>query len=414
MTVLAIGSLILLVSYLFGALPFGYLVARWRGVDIFHEGSGNIGATNVGRVLGHRFGILVFLLDFGKGALPTAVASWIAARPEFDLGLFPGRDALPVGAGLAAFLGHLFPVYLRFRGGKGVATGAGVVAVLLPAPALGALLVWVAILCALRIVSLASLVAAVTLCALRFALTAHPLAADHRLLTLFCLLAAGLVIARHRANIGRLLQGTESQLQDTANMRLIGKIIHVLALGLWFGSVVFFTFVVAPNVFNTFLPIGEQNRADRPNWFPLPEQFDKDLANWQQGDPPLFRSPRELGHEQGLRAAFAAVGPMFDWYFLIQGACGLLAVATALSWSRAEPRNRVDQIRTFILLLALVTVLIGWPLERKVAELSTTRNAAVDAVLQSSQPSAAMIQDASAKVHDFIRWHLYSLFLNFG
>src|SRR5262249_23167263 len=181
--------------------------------------------------------------------------------------------------------------------------------------------------------------------------------------------------------------------------------IHVLALGLWFGSIVFFTFVVAPNLFNTFLSIGEQDGAARPNWFVLPEQFDKDLAKWQQGDQLLFKDRRALGHEQGFRAAGAAVGPMFDWYFLLQGACGLLAVATALNWSRAEPRNRVHRIRTLVLLIALVTVLIGWPLARKVSDLTRERNAAVDAVLQASQPSAAMIQDASAKVHDFISWH---------
>src|SRR5262249_54252285 len=163
------------------------------------------------------------------------------------------------------------------------------------------------------------------------------LAGDHLMLTLFCLLAASLVIARHHANIGRLVRGTENQLEDTPTMRLIGKIIHVLALGLWFGSIVFFTFVVAPNLFNTFLSIGEQDGAARPNWFVLPEQFDKDLAKWQQGDQLLFKDRRALGHEQGFRAAGAAVGPMFDWYFLLQGACGLLAVATALNWSRAEP-----------------------------------------------------------------------------
>src|SRR5438132_13840804 len=97
MKVLAIGGLTLLVSYLFGALPFGYLIARWRGVDIFHEGGGNSGATNVGRVLGRRFGILVFLLDFAKGALPTAAAGWIDAQAEFALRSFPGRDGLQHG-----------------------------------------------------------------------------------------------------------------------------------------------------------------------------------------------------------------------------------------------------------------------------------------------------------------------------
>src|SRR3954466_10974522 len=115
-----------LVSYLIGSIPFGYLIARMRGVDIFGAGGGNIGATNVGRVLGRKFGLLVFALDFLKGAVPT-----LAAR------LWEGRAGeLSVAVGLAAVLGHMFPVYLRLRGGKGVATGFGVVAVLLPGASL--------------------------------------------------------------------------------------------------------------------------------------------------------------------------------------------------------------------------------------------------------------------------------------
>src|SRR5437868_12365740 len=91
-------------AYLVGGVPFGYAVARWRGVDILHQGSGNIGATNVGRVLGRRFGILVFLLDFAKGALPVAAAVQISAATDAAASL--GPNALPVLAGLAAFLGH--------------------------------------------------------------------------------------------------------------------------------------------------------------------------------------------------------------------------------------------------------------------------------------------------------------------
>ena len=138
-------------AYLIGGIPFGYLIARARGIDIIHQGSGNIGATNVGRVLGRRFGILVFFLDFAKGALPTGVALRLAdlADARWDPAT---AEILGVTAGLAAFLGHVFPVYLRFHGGKGVATGAGVVAVLLPGTALGALLVWLAVLCATRYV----------------------------------------------------------------------------------------------------------------------------------------------------------------------------------------------------------------------------------------------------------------------
>src|SRR3954447_6458190 len=110
---MVVALLALVVAYLIGAIPFGWLIARSRGIDIFHAGSGNIGATNVGRVLGRKFGLLVFVLDFLKGAVPVAVAK------RFDA----GADWLPVAAGLAAFVGHMFPVYLHFRGGKGVATG---------------------------------------------------------------------------------------------------------------------------------------------------------------------------------------------------------------------------------------------------------------------------------------------------
>src|SRR5438094_10433846 len=163
-----------LVAYLVGATPFGYLVARRRGVDLFAHGSGNIGATNVGRVLGRRFGILVFVLDFLKGALPTLAATLLDRTAQPDL----PADTLPVTAGLAAFLGHLFPIYLRFRGGKGVATGAGVVTVLLPGPACAALATWVFVVLASRYVSLASLVAALALCVVRLVATPAPFAPD--------------------------------------------------------------------------------------------------------------------------------------------------------------------------------------------------------------------------------------------
>src|SRR5262245_24359699 len=111
MTALAV-ALTLLAAYLVGAIPFGYVVARAKGVNIFEHGSGNIGATNVGRVLGRGWGVLVFVLDLAKGALPALAAGWVAGRLKLPL----PPHSLPVGAGLAAFLGHLFPVYLGFRG----------------------------------------------------------------------------------------------------------------------------------------------------------------------------------------------------------------------------------------------------------------------------------------------------------
>src|SRR6266849_4997641 len=111
-------TLTFLAAYFIGAIPFGYLIARRRGVDILRQGSGNIGATNVGRILGWRFGVLVFLLDFAKGTLPALAAAWLAERVGSGL----PAHSLEVAAGLAAFLGHMFPIYLGFHGGKGVAT----------------------------------------------------------------------------------------------------------------------------------------------------------------------------------------------------------------------------------------------------------------------------------------------------
>jgi acyl-phosphate glycerol 3-phosphate acyltransferase len=199
-------ALTALLAYLVGAIPFGYLVARWRGIDILRQGSGNIGATNVGRLLGRRWGVLVFLLDFAKGAGPVLLAGLLPA----DESLL--RNTLPVTAGLAAFLGHLFPVYLRFRGGKGVATGAGVFLVLEPRATLLALAAWAVVLAASRYVSLASLSAAVTLCAARLALTPQPWSRDQRVVTLWCLVGGLLVFVRHHGNIRRLLRGTENRL----------------------------------------------------------------------------------------------------------------------------------------------------------------------------------------------------------
>ena len=144
-------------AYLVGAIPFGYLVARSRGVDIFKTGSGNLGATNVGRVLGKKLGILVFLLDAAKGALPVAAA--LSLRAEMPQDFAPGW--LEVGSGLAAFLGHLYPVFFGFEGGKGVATSLGVILGLSPWVALAALATWLFMALVVRISSLSALTAAV-------------------------------------------------------------------------------------------------------------------------------------------------------------------------------------------------------------------------------------------------------------
>jgi acyl-phosphate glycerol 3-phosphate acyltransferase len=397
MAALSVPVLTVVAAYLIGAIPFGYLVARGRGVNLFEHGSGNIGATNVGRVLGRRLGLAVFILDFAKGAVPALVASWLR------VGTAMGGEDLGVAAGLAALLGHLFPIYLRFRGGKGVATGAGVVAVLLPGPALGALFTWVALVAATRYVSLASLGAAVALCGFRLMLTPQPLEPGRRILTSFCLVAMALVFLRHRANLTRLLAGTENRLTDTPTMLLFTKILHVLALGLCFGTTVFFTFVVGLSLFGTFESLSARPGPERPLWFPLPAEYDRAR--------PSDRFPEPLRKDQGSRAFGAAVGPLFDWYFGIQAVCGVLALATAGGWMGLP--GGVHKARVIILLLAVLSVAGNWLLERRVGELQRARNDATDAVLRSAQPSSESVQAADGARQTFGTWHFYSLMANF-
>lgn len=387
---------VLATAYLVGSIPFGYLVARWRGVDIFHQGSGNIGATNVGRVLGRRLGILVFWLDYLKGAGPTLAGLWL--EPVLDPAAREGLPANGLGllAGLGTFLGHLYPVYLRFRGGKGVATGAGIISVLVPGPALGAVICWVGVLCATRYVSLASLSAAAALSLLRV-LSAESFAPDRLIITGFCFLAAALIFLRHRANLVRLYHGTENRIPEGPLMFGFGKTVHVLALGLWFGTAVFFSFFVALSIFQT-LETTAVDAANRPNWFPLPKQF------------MVRQGPIDGPREQGTRAAGYVIGPLFDWYFLVQGVCGFLAVTTALPWPRFQPQRRVHRIRVALLLAALLTVLAGWPLERKVHDLRTPRNEAVDQYLQ--HPGAQTLHEAQDSKEEFGLWHLASVLVN--
>jgi glycerol-3-phosphate acyltransferase PlsY len=379
-----------LAGYLIGAIPFGYLVARARGVDIFRHGSGNIGATNVGRIVGRPFGVLVFVLDFAKGAIPVLAALLVAEyMPDARAG---GRNGwLAVLTGLAAFLGHLFPVYLGFRGGKGVATGTGAVAVLTPGPALAALAVWIVVALAFRYVSLASLLAVLALATVQ--LTVSRDWADPR--SLFCLFAGALVIVKHRANIARLLAGNENQLREHPAMTHLGKSLHVLAVGLWFGSAIFFTFVVGLSLFGSFEKLGETPM--RPAWFPPTHAFVHidDAIN----------GPRE----QGARAAGFAVSPMFHWYFLLQGGCAFVALATALSWTRL---GGIHRWRLSLLLTATLLVIAGWPIEQYVGELRTPRNQRTDEYLQAAEPTDAQRKEMQSARAAFGMWHGISVMLN--
>ena len=197
----------LLAGYLLGSVPFGLLAARLKGVDIRKQGSGNIGATNVWRVCGWRYGLPVFALDVVKGIAAVLIARWLAVRL--------GGDAAwtawpPIAAALACVLGHSFPIWLGFKGGKGVATSLGVFLGLMPLPSLIALVIWAVVCKASGYVSLASIVAAVVLpaaaIAMQFTQWAYgwPSAG-------FATFAGVLVIVRHRANIARLRAGTENR-----------------------------------------------------------------------------------------------------------------------------------------------------------------------------------------------------------
>ena len=196
------------IGYLLGALPFGYLVARARGVNIFAEGSKSPGATNVRRVLGSGAGNIVFALDVLKGvvatALPKLYVSWANGRAGVETAMIDST-ALCVAGVVGALLGHSFSCFTKFRGGKGVATGAGGFFVLMPFATAIAAVVWVATFYGTRYVSLASMLAALSL-PLSALLLSIPLP-----LVLLAWLIAIFVVYRHRENCRRLIDGTENR-----------------------------------------------------------------------------------------------------------------------------------------------------------------------------------------------------------
>jgi acyl phosphate:glycerol-3-phosphate acyltransferase len=186
-------ALIVLAGYLAGSIPFAFLVARLvKGIDIRRAGSGNVGATNVLRTSGLTTGLAVMVLDVTKGAGTVLFAQRLQAG-----------DIAPAAAGVAAIVGHIYPVWLRFRGGKGVATACGVFAVLapwamLPVMALFVLTVWIT-----RYISLGSVVATVALAPVAYAVHAS------MAVVAAAAVAGGAIVFRHRANLARLWAGTE-------------------------------------------------------------------------------------------------------------------------------------------------------------------------------------------------------------
>jgi glycerol-3-phosphate acyltransferase PlsY len=197
-------------GYVLGSLPFGYLVARSKGVDIFQVGSKSSGATNVRRVLGSGPGNAVLALDILKGAVAAGwplLVAWGAIR-AFDVPSVLGY----VGLGFA-LLGHSYSCFTKFKGGKGVATGAGGLVVLMPNVALVSVGVWVVVFLAARYVSLASIVAALSLPLLAWAFKRDSLALG------VAAAVALFVIVRHRANVVRLMNGTEKRFDRKKDMQ---------------------------------------------------------------------------------------------------------------------------------------------------------------------------------------------------
>jgi len=187
-------AIVVVVAYLLGSIPFAYLAGRTRGVDIRTVGSKNVGATNVFRELGKGIGITVMALDIAKGLVAVIIAESLTSSPW------------PLVAAAAAILGHVYPVWLGFKGGKGVAVAGGAIVGLAPIPALIIIVIWLVVVGISRYVSLGSIVAAAAFPFLVIAFGAPwPT-------IVFAFLAAIMVIARHRSNIERLRHGTERRL----------------------------------------------------------------------------------------------------------------------------------------------------------------------------------------------------------
>ena len=191
-------------AYLLGSIPTGFLVARVHGVDIRTMGSKNMGATNVFRVLGKGSGILVLLVDALKGWGAISFTRYVIL-PHYFYGGGPHEAVAPIVAGLFAILGHIYPCWLKFKGGKGIATSSGVMIALVPVALLISLAMWLLAFGTTRYVSVASITGAVVLPVATW-FTTHDL-----MLTIITSLVAALAIYKHKGNIQRLKNGTENR-----------------------------------------------------------------------------------------------------------------------------------------------------------------------------------------------------------
>lgn len=209
-------TLLLPLAYLLGSIPFGMVVGRMKGVDPTRHGSGNIGATNVGRLLGRKYFFIVFFLDMFKGLLPMLMAAVLLSDHPNAGGFLPAKlNVFWLLIGFAAIGGHMFSVFLKFKGGKGIATSLGVMLGLFPyftLPGLLVFLLWVLIFLPTRYVSLASILGAAAFPFVYMGVgrwRGWPIFNQQLPLTVFSIVLAILIVYKHRSNIKRLLAGKE-------------------------------------------------------------------------------------------------------------------------------------------------------------------------------------------------------------
>ena len=198
-------AIVVIASYLLGSIPFGYLAGRMAGIDIRNCGSGNVGATNVIRTLGKGYGYPVFALDFLKGLGAVKMSILIATRMQSE---WNPPEMFGIVAAISSVLGHSFPVWLGFKGGKGVATSAGALFGLAPVAALVGVAIWIVTFWLTRYVSVASIAAAAAL-PFVILITTWLSRTTGKLLFYSSVCLAVIVIWRHRSNLSRLIHGTE-------------------------------------------------------------------------------------------------------------------------------------------------------------------------------------------------------------
>ena len=200
-----IASVVCAFSYLLGSFPSGYLIGRIRGIDVRQHGSGNIGATNVLRILGRPWGVATFFLDAIKGFVAVRLAVSLVTR---DVDAAQYLEFFAILAAASCVFGHSFPIWLKFKGGKGVATSVGSISGVMPLAAITIFLVWLSVFLITRYVSLASIIGALAL-PIAVAVLMRLQLARGAVLLYFSIAMTALVVWRHRGNIGRLINGTE-------------------------------------------------------------------------------------------------------------------------------------------------------------------------------------------------------------